>query len=282
MPFMPEGPEVRTVARTLAQKLVGQEFGTLWHSSFSLRRQVDYEALRHLENASIDDVSAYGKVLFISVRKKTAMMAQLGMTGQLKVEALEAPLLPHTHLRWPLNTSAAELRYVDPRRFGLIDACDEDGKKAIIARLGPDPFQLEKKDIAPLIATMKRSSRAIKEVLLDQSVIAGVGNIYASEALFKARIHPAHRALNITGAEYGLLIDAVIDVMAQAFKNAGTTFSNYVDGSGLKGNNQAFLQVFQRQAMPCRICQTTIERITQGGRSTFYCPRCQLKSSTRV
>lgn len=272
---MPEGPEVRTVANTLAQKLVGHKLGKLWHSDFSLRRKVDYERLGSLQNAAIDGVTSYGKMLFISVEQKTAMLAQLGMTGQLKVENADAPVLPHTHIRWPLLNTPLEIRYVDPRRFGLIEACDEEGKKAIISKLGPDPFYFKKKDYPALIFAIKRSRRAIKEVLLDQSVIAGVGNIYASEALFRAFMHPETPAYLLKDSECRVLFASVLEVMEQAFENSGTTFSNYVDGTGQKGNNQAFLRVFQRESLPCILCRTSILRITQGGRSTFFCPRCQ-------
>lgn len=117
--------------------------------------------------------------------------------------------------------------------------------------------------------------RAIKERLLDQSVIAGVGNIYASEALFTANIHPERPASAILDHEYKKLLLAIIDTLHRAYENQGTTFSNYVDGSGKKGNNQVFLQVFQREALPCSCCHTAIKRIKQGGRSTFFCPHCQ-------
>lgn len=272
---MPEGPEVKTVAKTLYASIIGQRLGPLWHSDFSLRRKVDYQKLKALEHGVIDDVTAYGKVLFISVDKKTAIMAQLGMTGQLKVTTKSEVRAPHTHLCWPFQDSDRELRYIDPRRFGLIEACDESNKELIIKKLGPDPFYMSGSDIPKLIAAMKRSSREIKEVLLDQKIIAGVGNIYASEALFRAGIHPSIRAHHISDTYYQKLIRETKEVLSQAFANMGTTFSNYVDGNGLKGSNQNFLQVFQCEGLPCKRCRTRIMRIKQGGRSTFLCPQCQ-------
>jgi formamidopyrimidine-DNA glycosylase len=263
------------VAKTLGQSLVGKELGSLWHSPARLRKVADYGALKRLENSKIDEVSCYGKILFISANQKTAIVAQLGMTGQLKVEDIDAPLMKHTHLRWPLKHSSQEIRYVDPRRFGLIDACDEHSKKTIINRLGPDPFHMTIKDHLPLIHTMKKSSRAIKEILLDQSIVAGVGNIYASEALFLAGIDPSKSGQEISTNTYKKLVIAIVEVLNLAFKNSGTTFSNYVDGSGKKGDNLEFLQVFQRDGENCFACQTLIQRIKQGGRSTFYCPKCQ-------
>lgn len=272
---MPEGPEVKTVARTLAESLVGHSLGTLWHSSHRLRRAVDYQAFKILENKPIDEVSCYGKVLFFSSMEKPILMAQLGMTGQLTVAEQHAPLKDHTHLRWQIRGQDKELRYVDPRRFGLVDVCDEEQKQAIISKLGPDPFSMKDEERLKLIAVMKRSSRSIKEILLDQSVIVGVGNIYASEALFKAGIHPERRGLEISDEQYHALITAVIDILFLAYQNCGTTFSNYVDGSGKKGDNLQFLKVFQRDGEPCLTCNSLILRIKQSGRSTFYCQNCQ-------
>ena len=115
----------------------------------------------------------------------------------------------------------------------------------------------------------------IKDVLLDQAIIAGVGNIYASEALFLAHIHPEKLACDITEHAFERLIASIIEVLTRAYDNSGTTFSNYVDGDGQKGNNVKFLKVFQRENMPCLKCSSTIKRIKQSGRSTFYCDKCQ-------
>lgn len=273
---MPEGPEVKTVARTLSERLVGKSLGDVWLSPYSLRKPANKPALQALKNHRIHQVVSFGKVLFIEgALKKPMIVAQLGMTGQLVVCAHDTPVAPHTHVRFGLKDSSEELRYIDPRRFGLIDACTESIKQAILKKLGPDPFLLTHKDYAGIIATMKKSTRAIKEVLLDQSVIAGVGNIYAAEALFLAGINPMRQACGISDKSYKRLIDAVVDVMHTGYKNCGTSFSNYVDGSGNKGSNISFVKVFQRDGGPCTVCQTTIARIKQGGRSTCYCPRCQ-------
>lgn len=263
------------MARTLAQQLVGRRLGTLWHSHKRLRREVDYSGLKGLEGKGVSQVVCYGKVLFIHVDEKPAMVAQLGMTGQLAVVPTDTPIALHTHVRWPLKDKAQELRYVDPRRFGLIDVCDEKGMASIIEALGPDPFSMDAHQKSSIISSIQRSHRNVKEVLLDQRVMAGVGNIYASEALFLAKIDPKRRGADLSTQECGRLVEAVITVLESAYKNCGTTFSNYVDGSGNKGNNLAFLQVFQRHQEPCPVCRKEILRIKQGGRSTFYCDRCQ-------
>jgi formamidopyrimidine-DNA glycosylase len=272
---MPEGPEVKTIAKTLAHEIIGKKFGQLWHSHYRLRRTIDYSLLSRCNGMTIDGVSSYGKILFINADQKPALVVQLGMTGQLTVTHIDALVAPHTHIRWPLQSTHKELRYVDPRRFGLFDSCDDKRKKAIIKKLGPDPFFMTKNEYAPLIKAMKRSSRAIKEVLLNQTVIAGVGNIYASEALFLAGIDPQRQASDINDNEYSVLIERVSEILAQAYQNCGTTFSNYVDGFGKKGAHLPFLKVFQKNGHPCPICASPIQRIKQSGRSTFFCEQCQ-------
>lgn len=272
---MPEGPEVKTVARTLKEALVGKTLNTFWHSPYQLRKPADYKSLKRLTDQTIDDVYSYGKVLFISANKKPFIFAQLGMTGQLMVCPKHEPIMPHTHARWSIEKTAQELRYIDPRRFGLIDSCDEKKQQTIINRLGPDPFSITNKDFERICTALEKSKRAIKEVLLDQSVIAGVGNIYASEALFLAKVNPEKSACTLDKKTCSKIIKAVIEVMHIGYQNCGTTFSSYVDGTGKKGNNINFVKVFQKEGNPCFTCQTKIIRIKQGGRSTFLCSHCQ-------
>jgi formamidopyrimidine-DNA glycosylase len=278
--IMPEGPEVKTVAQTLGAMLIGKRLGTFWHSDYQLRHAVDYTRIRRLEirrleQRVVDDISCYGKLLFIDVDKKPALLAQLGMTGQLTVVKASTPLHAHTHIRWALVDTDQELRYVDPRRFGLFAACDVHEKRVRLEKLGPDPFSMSSEEARQLAYAMRTSSRSIKEIILDQSVVVGVGNIYASEALFMAGISPTACGSSIALAKQQLLIKAITEVLKLAYQNCGTTFSNYVDGSGKKGQHLSFLKVFQRDSEPCTICATPITRIKQGGRSTFFCAHCQ-------
>jgi formamidopyrimidine-DNA glycosylase len=271
---MPEGPEVRTVARTLSEELKGRRLGGLWQSGLKLRLPVDFAALKGHENRVLEEVASYGKMLFITSEQKTILLVQLGMTGQLVVCPDDAPVKPHTHIRWKLDNQK-ELRYIDPRRFGLFASCSDAERERLVKRLGPDPFSMTNGCETSLIASIKKSARPIKDVLLDQAVIAGVGNIYASEALFSANVHPARRACDVSESELRALIGHVERILKVAYENRGTTFSNYVDGAGEKGNNQNFLKVFQRCGQPCPTCSSLIERIKQGGRSTFFCAKCQ-------
>jgi len=272
---MPEGPEVKTVARTLDQQLKNMRLGNFWHSDYKLRREVNYQDIKKLENRVISSVTCYGKILFINSEEKPILLTQLGMTGRLTVEEKTSPLQAHTHIRWDLLDTSRELRYVDPRRFGLFEACDQETKKNILNKLGPDLFNLDTKQIPELIARMQASKRAIKEILLDQNILVGVGNIYASEALFLAKINPQRLGCDISNKLYKILIKSAQQVLELAYKNSGTTFSSYVDAFGTEGKNLDFLQVFQRTNQACYVCSTPIVRITQSNRSTFYCEVCQ-------
>lgn len=272
---MPEGPEVKTICQNLHESLHDKTLGVLWHSDLCLRKPFKTKDLKLRENKKIDKVSCYGKVIFICSQNKPILMVQLGMTGQLKVQKKETPVMPHTHVRWELKKSPNELRYVDQRRFGIFDICDEDIKNNIIKNLGPDIFDIKNAQIKSVISNMKKSSRVIKDVLLDQRIICGVGNIYASESLFLAKINPKIKANEIDDKKYHDLIKAVKAVLDLSLKNGGTTFSDYVDGRGQKGQNQKNLKVFQREHEPCFSCGHKILRIKQGGRSTFYCESCQ-------
>lgn len=272
---MPEGPEVKVVATTLAERLVHRRFGDLWHSPFSLRKKPRYDQLQQLSGQRIDEICTHGKMIFFSCEGKTALLAQLGMTGQLTVQNVDAVLLPHTHLRWPLHGTNLEMRYVDPRRFGMIDSCSDDEKKKYLSVLGPDPFTMHDEHMISIVATIKKSSRSIKEILLDQSVIAGVGNIYASEALFLAKIHPELKGSSAHDDQLMNLIVIIGKVLWLAYHNSGTSFSNYVDGHGARGKNLSYLHVFKREGLSCRTCGSMIVRIKQQGRSTFFCQTCQ-------
>ncbi len=272
---MPEGPEVKKIAHTLNLSLKNNCLGELWLSGLKLRKEINTTMLKSRQNMTVTSVDCYGKVLFIHTNKQPILMAQMGMTGQLIIEDQSALLKPHTHVRWQIKNTSKELRYIDIRRFGLIDSCDEAKKTQILSKLGPDPFELDKAGFTKITNSFKKSAKSIKEVLLDQKVLVGVGNIYASEALFNSHINPFAKACDLSAVQAKKLIDSVISILKKAFLNGGTTFSDYVDGDNKKGKNQQFLQVFKREQEPCFICHTNILRIKQSGRSTFFCPSCQ-------
>jgi formamidopyrimidine-DNA glycosylase len=196
------------------------------------------------------------------------------MTGQLTVAEPGAAVLDHTHLVFDLDDQR-QLRYRDARRFGgatlFANAADVEAFFAE-SGLGPEPFTLDAKAWRDSLAA---TTRVIKAVLLDQTVVAGVGNIYADEALFEAKLHPARRANQLTRAEADRLRNAVATVLTRAIEKRGSTIRNYVGGSGLAGGYQDEFRAYGRDGEPCRRCEATLELLRVGGRASHFCPSCQ-------
>jgi formamidopyrimidine-DNA glycosylase len=272
---MPELPEVETVVRTLRPRLLGASIRAVWTSGKGLRmaRPVDRAALARLSVAArITAVRRKGKYILIDLgRAQAGILVHLGMTGRLRVQAAAEPRAPHTHVVWSL-TRGRELRFVDARRFGWVAAsCDVDSLPEV-AGLGPDA--LAELDVDRLRVLLAASRAPLKAFLLDQKRIAGLGNIYVCEALFRARLHPRTPARRAAGRATQLLrgIRAVLRI---ALANRGTTMRDFVDAEGRSGDNAAALLVYGREGKLCRICGEPVRRSPDAGRSTFYCPRCQ-------
>jgi formamidopyrimidine-DNA glycosylase len=198
------------------------------------------------------------------------LLLHLGMSGKLLWVEPERPWDRHTHL--VVDFGDRELRLSDPRRFGRIGW--RMPGEALKADLGVDP--LSRRFQAQWLAAQLQTRRApIKSVLLDQRIVAGLGNIYADESLFHARIHPQRPAGGLSADECGRLVRAIKAVLRTAIKHRGTSFSDYVDALGHPGQNQAYLQVYARQGQPCGRCRTPIVRVWVQNRSSYFCPRCQ-------
>lgn len=270
---MPELPEVETVRRSLEPLVVRETIVGIWRSPLALRREKPDPRLlkKALEGARVDAIDRAGKYLLMRTSQGGALI-HLGMSGQLTVEKRETPLRPHTHVRLSLR-GGRELRYVDPRRFGLFRPFVGEVPAEWNA-LGLDPladaFTTEK-----LREALKRTTRAVKLALLDQELIAGLGNIYVSEALFLAGVHPALPGTKISTEKAAKLRDAIVKVLRQGIANRGTSLNDYVDGEGLSGNNQAFLNVYGREGEPCVTCGARVKMSVMGARSTFFCVKCQ-------
>jgi formamidopyrimidine-DNA glycosylase len=197
------------------------------------------------------------------------------MTGQLTVRPRTEPTPPHTHLVINLDRGVGQLRFRDIRRFGsaTVFATREELEAFFRSTgLGPEPFDLERTYWRTRLAATNRS---LKAVLLDQRVVAGVGNIYADESLFEARLHPARIAREVRSAQAECLRLAVVTVLTRAIDKRGSSIRNYVGGSGLRGGYQNEFRVYKRTGNPCVRCGRAIECIRLAGRSTHYCPRCQ-------
>jgi formamidopyrimidine-DNA glycosylase len=273
---MPELPEVEMVARTLRPRLVGRRVLAVETSGLPLRRPVDRARLKKVAvGASVESVERVGKYLLIDLSSGTTLLAHLGMSGRFTFAPPETPRAPHTHVVFALD-DGVELRYVDHRRFGILRAYDRSRVRGSpeLSILGPDPFEAGF-TVEYLAAQLAKTRRDVKTFLLDQTRIAGVGNIYASEALFLAGIGPRRRTHRLKREQAARLHEAVKKTLAAGISNRGTSFSDYVDADGELGTNQDTLHVYGREGEPCRTCGSAIRRLVQGARSTFYCPECQ-------
>lgn len=278
---MPELPEVESVRRGLVRRrLRGARIARVRTSGKPLRlaRPQPIVALRRATTGRrVTEVRRIGKYLLIDVDGPKSVLVHLGMSGNLVTAARSTPWEPHTHVVFELD-DGRDLRFVDPRRFGMVDVLDRGRERShvCLAALGPDPIAegLPDDHLARLAA--KRSA-PVKCFLLDQAVLAGVGNIYASEALWLARISPTRpaRALGVEGAR--ALTIAVRDVLEFAIDNGGTTLRDFVGVDGEEGDNGEYLIVYGREGEPCPRCRARIRRSIIAGRATFFCPTCQRK-----
>jgi len=275
---MPELPEVETIARGLAPRLRGRRVESVWWSGqrLHLRRKVDLAGLRAVTvGHAIGAVRRLGKFILIDVGGDgdgdSGVLIHLGMTGRLRVEAATAPRAPHTHVAFRL-AGGDELRFVDPRRFGWVQPGRPFTASPALARLGPDP--LTALDAPALAAALTGVRASIKSFLMDQRRVAGLGNIYVAEALFRAGIHPAAVAGRTRGRAAELLT-AIRAALEGGIARRGTTLRDYVDADGRRGENAQALLVYGRAGEPCGRCGALIKRRVDGGRSTFFCPGCQ-------
>ena len=273
---MPELPEVETIARGVDKRIRGDRIVQVWFS----RRPQTFKTPRArqakgLSGHTILEVHRTGKhIVFELSPSASAPDAQwivhLGMTGRLLVTSPESPVAPHTHARLFLE-SGRELRFVDPRRFGRLEFRDLH-RDAAFGAPGDEPLSIGKREFAALFRGRRLS---IKAALLNQTLLAGVGNIYADESLFHAGIRPRRRANRLTLLELDRLRLALREILTHAIRLGGSSVSDYVGADGERGFFQLEHCVYQRTAEPCRRCETPIRRVIVAGRGTHYCPKCQ-------
>jgi formamidopyrimidine-DNA glycosylase len=223
----------------------------------------------------ITDIRRHGKYLLVDFDRGVTMLVHLGMTGRVLVVAADTPRAKHTHVVLRL-IDGRELRFVDARRFGQIDVLERsrEAEHPALAVLGPDPI-VDGIDVAALHAQAKRRNTTLKAFVLDQSVLAGVGNIYASEALWRAKLRPSARARGLSAAAAARLAAAIREVLEHALTKGGTSLRDFVDASGTQGENADYLWVYGRAGEPCPRCKARIRRTVHQGRATYYCPTCQ-------
>ena len=270
---MPELPEVETTRRGLEPLLINQRIKTAIVRNRALRLPVPRTLPRSLAGVTISGVARRGKYLLIDCGAGTLIL-HLGMSGRLWVVTSDKPPGPHDHFDLVLENGTV-VRLRDPRRFGLVLWRKGDPlRHALLAHLGPEPFATDF-DGAWFYRVTRSRSAAIKQVLMDSHVVAGVGNIYANEALFRAGIHPSRGAHRIGLKRYELLAAKIRETLELAIGAGGSSLRDYVGSDGLAGNFQSQFLVYDRARQPCKRCSTLIREIRQGQRSTFYCPRCQ-------
>jgi formamidopyrimidine-DNA glycosylase len=274
---MPELPEVETVRTSLLPRLRGRRIVGLHVGEFEgVVGPLGVAATRaRLLGRRIDDVRRRGKYLLLALDDDTSLLVHLRMTGRLQLTSRQEPPLRFEHLALELDGDE-DLRFADQRKFGRVIHVSPDQVAALDVKLGPEPLDASF-DPARLGSRLARRSGKLKAVLLDQRLVAGLGNIYVDEALFRARLHPERPAKSLSGPELGRLHRAIRDVLEDALGNRGTTVSSFQDGYGASGSNQLFLRVYGRgrRGEPCPRCGGPLAVTIVGGRSTHYCPRCQ-------
>jgi formamidopyrimidine-DNA glycosylase len=270
---VPELPEVETTRRGIEPHLKGRTIRAVHVHDPRMRWPVDPKLPRLLRGQRVLSVGRRAKYLLLRLDRGTLIM-HLGMSGSLRVLPQRSPLQPHDHVDLWLDSGQA-LRLNDPRRFGCCLYTQGDPlAHPLLAKLAPEPLQPQF-DRAYLHRITRRRRVAIKTLLLNGRLITGVGNIYASEALFRARIRPRRAARSMTLEDCGRLALAIRRVLGAAIRAGGTTLRDYVNAAGMPGDFRVKLYVYERAGKPCRRCRTPVRQITQGQRSTYYCPECQ-------
>ncbi len=270
---MPELPEVETTRRGLAPLLTGRKVLAVHVHNGRLRWPVAAELVQELPGARIRQVRRRAKYLLLDTRRGTVVI-HLGMSGSLRVVAMDTPLEKHDHVEFIL-AGKRSLRLRDPRRFGAVLWTREAPEAhRLLCALGPEPLG-ESFDGGHLYAIGSHQQRPVKSLIMDGRVVVGVGNIYACEALFAAGIHPLRAARRIARERYRHLAEAIRTVLAEAIEAGGTTLRDFSDSQGRPGYFRQCLQVYGREGEDCTRCGTTLRRRVIAQRGTFYCPGCQ-------
>lgn len=270
---MPELPEVETTRRGLEPLLVGQRIRTAIVRNRALRQPVPRRLPQFVAGATIRALARRGKYLLLDCGAGT-LIVHLGMSGRLWVVEDGTPVTAHDHFDLVLENGTV-VRLRDPRRFGLVLWHAGDPRThALLAGIGPEPLANEFGGEALHAGTRGRSA-AIKHVLMDGRVVAGLGNIYANEALFEAGIHPRTAAGRLSRGRCALLAEKIRETLERAIVAGGSSLRDYVGGDGAAGSFQSQFRVYDRAGEPCRRCGAGIRGVRQGQRSTFFCPKCQ-------
>jgi formamidopyrimidine-DNA glycosylase len=270
---VPELPEVETTRRGIEPHVVGRRIHRLVLHERRLRWPVDARMVDSVAGTAIRRAGRRAKYLLIETEAGTLIL-HLGMSGSLRVLPVATPRVAHDHVDIELD-SGQTLRFNDPRRFGsLFFTPDDPALHPLLRKLAPEPLEPSFNG-EYLWKITRRRSVAIKQLIMNSQLVVGVGNIYASEALFRARIRPRRQARRLTQPECAKLARAIKATLAMAVKVGGTTLRDYVGADGNPGYFRQRLYVYERAGKPCRVCGRPVRQFTQGQRSTYWCAYCQ-------
>lgn len=273
---MPELPEVETMVRDLNARVIGRTI-TEVRTPFTgtIRYPETREFVERVTGSTITSIWRRGKYAVFEVDSGDALIIHRGMTGSLLLRPGDAPLEPYVRLIFGLD-DGTELRFDDARKLGKAFVMRSDGGERVMpwARMGPEPLSPSFTQ-AYLTSALAKRTAPIKSLLLNQEIVAGLGNIYVDETLFRARIHPRRPARSLAEDDVARLYASIRHTLASAVDGRGTTFSSYRDLEGRRGSFQDTLSVFRKGGEPCPTCGTPIDRIVVGGRGTHFCPVCQ-------
>jgi len=270
---MPELPEAETIARQLHNRLAGLHLGDVLHARTDIIHGDPRPIGKILPGRCILQIHRRAKRVIFELEPTARLIFHLGMTGRLTLTDRHEPIEKHTHLRITIRNTDVELRFRDPRRFGgiwcLTDHKKHRGKK--LGPLGPEPLEMTPASFRKLL----ERNRQIKALLLDQRMIAGMGNIYCDEALHAAHIHPKTRADWLDRTSADRLLRSIKTVLHKAIRFNGSTLMDYRTAEGDAGSFQRQHRVYNKEGQPCRRCGKTIVRMVVAGRSSYVCPHCQ-------
>lgn len=270
---MPELPEVETTRRGIEPSVTARSIDRIIVREPRLRWPIPGELPVAAAGQRVLELRRRAKYLLFDLERGTLIL-HLGMSGSLRLLPATTAPRPHDHVDIVLDSGLC-LRFNDPRRFGSLLWTTEDPlTHRLLKSLAPEPLG-DEFDANYLARAAKGRSVAIKQLIMNSQLVVGVGNIYASEALFRAGIRPRRSAARITRAEFAALVTSIKTVLRDAIRSGGTTLRDYVNPEGIPGYFRQQLFVYERAGQPCRICMTPIRQIVQGHRSTYFCPGCQ-------
>jgi formamidopyrimidine-DNA glycosylase len=275
---MPELPEVETVCRDLRRALLGLTVSSIDVRFPGILESRTASPQSVLRGRTVSSIGRRGKCALIHFGDGACLLVHLGMSGHLRVEGIDHPLPNHTHFMVRFQGVQRELRFQDPRRFGFLrlHARGPVEQDPFIARLGPEPLEVTR---GKFWESVRSRRRMLKPLLLDQSFLAGLGNIYVDESLYLARLHPQRNSSTLDPEDSNRLLRSIKRILREAIRAGGTSVRDYRRPGGTEGVFQRRLRVYGREGLPCRRCRTPVVKEFLHGRGTHFCPACQVNSA---